>query len=376
MEQTSYVVVFPTIFSKNKIPQLVSNIKKILRAKKQKFRTVRRDGDVILVDANDPVFASSAINLLFGIEKVAIARQARNDFGGVVSEIAAVGGNLLLKGERFLVRVDGPSSGFLAKDLELAATSEIIEKKAGLGAKPGTEQNHDKLLYCHLTRNNAYVCIFLDDGMGGIPFRADEQDAVCCIFDELSAISCYETMKQGFNPKIIVCYSKKSELVNIAKMVNQILPRLLEEEVSIEVFHIKNGPAGRNRYARLVSMVVEILIKNAESSNISHVSVPVFPLIFSKGFVDDSVSRIFGSKKVPVLPLSGLDLGVFEDARELGMQRHVQRMAKLFSRQCDDDAGFARKDLDLALGSRQEVSIRIGPNNVHDFLDSLEIIRI
>lgn len=375
MEQTSYVVVFPTIFSKNKIPQIVTNIKKILKAKNQQFRTVKRDGDIILVDANDPVFASSAINLLFGIEKIAIARQVRNDFGRIVSEIAAVGGNLLLKGERFLVRVDGLSRGFLTKDVELAATSEIIEKKANVGAKPGTEQNHDKILYCHLTRNNAYVCIFSDDGMGGIPFRSDKHDAVCCIFDEVSAISCYETMKQGYNPKIIVCYNKKSELINIAKMANQILPRLLKEEVSVEVFHIKNVPTGKSRYSRLVSMILEILIKNAESYNISHVSVPVFPLTLSNGFVDDLASRVFGKKKMPILPLSGLDLGVFADARELGLERHFQRMTKLFSRQYED-AGFARKDLDMVLGSRQEVSMRIGPNNVHDFLDSLEIIRI
>ena len=34
MNEISYVVVFPTIFSKNKIPQLISNIKKILKDKK------------------------------------------------------------------------------------------------------------------------------------------------------------------------------------------------------------------------------------------------------------------------------------------------------------------------------------------------------
>ena len=373
MEQISYVVVFPTVFSKNKIPPLVSNIKKILSTKNQQFRSVKRDGDVILVDANDPVFASSAINLLFGIEKVAIARQVKNDFGKIVSEIAAVGGNLLLKGERFLVRVDGISRGFLAKDAELAATSEIIERKSGLGAKPGTEQNYDKLLYCHLTRRNAYVCIFSDKGMGGIPFRSDGHDAICCIYDELSAISCYETIKQGLNPKIIVCYRKKSELINLAKMINQILPRLLKEDVSIEVFHIKMDTAGKGSYQRLVGLVLEILISNAKLCNISHVSVPVWYLMFPPKFVDYSINKVFEGKKVPVLPLSGLDSGVFADARELGLERHIPRIEMLFSRKSGDTADFARKELDLALQSRQQVSIKIGPNNVHDFLDSLEI---
>lgn len=128
MNEISYVVVFPTIFSKNKIPDLVSNIKKILKMKNQEFKSVKRDGDVILVDANDPVFASSTINLLFGIEKIAIARQIDNNFKDIVSEITSIGGNLLLRGEKFLVKVEGTSKGFVTKDAEIAATSDIIEK--------------------------------------------------------------------------------------------------------------------------------------------------------------------------------------------------------------------------------------------------------
>ena len=149
MDETSYVVVFPTIFTKNKIPQLITNIKKILRIKGQKFGSVKRDGDVILVDANDPVFASSAINLLFGIKKIAIARRVDNDFDGIVSEITSIGGNLLLKGQRFLVSVEGASKGFLVKDVEIAATSNIIETRSELGVVPG--QRGITINYCTRT---------------------------------------------------------------------------------------------------------------------------------------------------------------------------------------------------------------------------------
>ena len=70
-----FVVVFPSIFSKNKVMSLVTNIKKILKIQNQKFRKIRREGDVIIVEADDPVFASSAINTLFGIKGVAIANK-------------------------------------------------------------------------------------------------------------------------------------------------------------------------------------------------------------------------------------------------------------------------------------------------------------
>ena len=55
MDEISYVVVFPNIFSKNKIPQLIKNIKSILKIKNQNYSSVKRDGDIILVNANDPV---------------------------------------------------------------------------------------------------------------------------------------------------------------------------------------------------------------------------------------------------------------------------------------------------------------------------------
>lgn len=349
MGQISYVVVFPTIFSKRVIPQLISNIKKILEIKDQSFKSVKRDGDIILVDASDPVLASSAINLLFGIKKISITRQVDNNFKDIISEIVSIGGNLLLKGEKFLVKVDGVSKGFLPKDVELAATSEIIEKKSHLGAKPGTEQNYDKLLDCHLTKKKAYISIFSDEGIGGIPFKME--DTICCIYDELSAISCYETMKQGFNPRIVICYKKRSELIRLAKIINKILPRMLKREVTIEIFHIK-----RNQIS--VSVILEILLYCAKLHNISHVSIPVSYLTFPVEFVDDIINKIFESKKIPILPISGYDL--FTDARELGLNIKIKKQPT----QLDS--------INDIIKSRQEITIKIGPNNVHDLLDSLE----
>ena len=83
-----------------------------------------------------------------------------------------------LKGEKFLVKVEGMSKGFLVKDIEIASTSNIIEKKSNLGAHPGTDENFDKLLYTYLTKNNAYICIFLDKGKGGIPYQSQNQQTI------------------------------------------------------------------------------------------------------------------------------------------------------------------------------------------------------
>jgi len=128
MSDNALVVIFPSVFARNKMSALVSNIKKILDLQKQKFQKVKKDDSVIIVEANDPVFASSSINLLFGIERVAIAKQVKNEYDTLVSSIVKIGTNLLLKGDRFYVKVEGQAKGFLPKDVEMAATSALIEK--------------------------------------------------------------------------------------------------------------------------------------------------------------------------------------------------------------------------------------------------------
>ena len=372
MTEVSYVVVFPTKFSKNKIPQLISNIKKILKIRNQEFSSVKRDGEVILVNSGDPVFASSAINLLFGVEKVAIARQVKNEFKTIVSEITSIGGNLLLKGERFLVTVEGTTKGFFPKDVEIAATSNIIEKKSKLGAQPGTEGNYDKLLYTYLTKNNAYICIFIDNGQGGVPFISTKQNAICCVYDELSAVSCYETIKQGYDSKIIVCYNKKSDLLNIVKTLNQIIPRLVKEKISIDFFQIKINLSGSKNYLNYVSMAIEIMLNEVKSKDLDFISIPISSLMVSQDALMLVMKKIFQENKFPIFPLSGVDKTIYDSAREIGMEQRIGKMNKIIGSSLGEIPKNSQKDVTITLKTKKTVEVTIGPNNVHDILDSLE----
>ena len=361
MGKASYVVVFPTPFARGRIPALIDNIEKILKIRGLGFGSVRRDGDVVLVDASDPVFASSAIGLLFGTEKIVIARQVRNDFEEIVSEIVETGGNLLLRGERFLVRVDGAAKGFVTKDVELAATSGIIEKKSGLGALPGTDARHDRLLYARLTEENAYVSIFSDAGSGGVP-RVEGQGAVCAIYDEISAVSCYETIRQGYDARIVVCYRRKSELLGLAKMINRIIPRLVRESIELEFFHIKGGDS----YLSRAGSIFRLLLRFPDG----RVSLPLSPLIFPQAFIDRMLGEVFGAGKVPLLPLAGAESGIFDLAARLGLGSDGDR------KRLERFVGAVRKDgpegAGVPPGDGVRIAIRTGPNNVHDILDSLE----
>ncbi len=376
MSQISYVVVFPTIFAKNKIPQLVTNIKKILKARDQRFRSVKRDGDIILVDANDPVFASSAINLIFGVEKIAIAKQVKNNFSDIVSEITSVGGNLLLKGEKFIVKVEGVSKGFITKDVEIAATSKIIDEKAKLGAQPGTDERFDKLLYTYLTKNNAYICIFIDKGIGGIPYQAQQsQKTICAVYDETSAVCCYETIKQGYDVDIIVCYRQQSELMNLAKIINKIIPRLLQDNITIKFFHLGINPKGVKNYFVFVESVLEIMLRHTQQ----YVSLALSPLVFPIEYIKKVSNRVFQAQKTPVLALAGVDSGLFESAREIGLEKSIKKLEKQVTmtvREMPATPAGAAQDVESVIKTTKEITVKIGPNNVHDILDSLENYKI
>ena len=289
MSNNAFVVVFPSIFSKNKINSLIFNIKKVLILRNQQFSKIKRDNSIIIISANDPVFASSTINLLFGIDRIAIAKKVKNEFNTVVSAITKIGANLLLKGDKFLVKVEGQSEGFMTKDVELAATSSLIEKTGDLGTKPGTQDKHDKLLYTYLTKSNAYVCIYTDKGLGGIPYNSQKQKSVCCIFDELSAVSCIETIREGFDVKIIVCYRNSANLVNIVKMLNRILPRTIQQKIILEFFKVDIKGGGIQSFSFFIETVTEILSNTAKVNKINRISLPLTPLIHPTTFSDSLI---------------------------------------------------------------------------------------
>lgn len=374
MSDNASIVVFPSIFAYNKLNSLIFNIKKILEIKNQPFQSVKRDDSIIIVEANDPVFASSAINLLFGIEKVAIAKKIKNEFDTLVSGITKIGSNLLLKGERFYVKVDGQAKGYLPKDIEIAATSSLIEKTTKIGAKPGTEDKYDKLLYTYLTKSNAYVCIFIDKGNGGIPNNFQKEKLVCCVYDELSAVSCLEIIREGFDVKIIVCFRKESELLNLVKILNNLIPRTLKSKIEIEFFQISIQGTSAKNYMLMVEAVTEIILSTAILNHIKRVSLAISPLIFPQAFIDKISSRVYQKNIIPHTPLLGLGENILDCAKEIGLEKYLPQIEHLGKMKFNSVTvgKNAIKIAQQALETKKVVTVTVGPNNVHDILDSLQ----
>jgi len=373
MNEKTVVVVFPSLFSLNKIDHLVSSISTILKIKKLGFSKIRKNGSVIIVEADDPVFASSAIGSLFGIEKIAIAKEIENSFNVIISAIATVGANLLLKGERFYVKVEGTGTEYMPKDVELAATSALIEKTVDLQTKPGTESNHDKIIYTCVTKSHAYVCIFIDKGGGGVPYKSQNERVLCCIYDELSAISCLQTLKMGFDVKILVCYSNESELLNIVKMINQILPRLLQTKVELHFCKLDMKSSGRSILLK-TAVITDILVSFAKKIKIDRISLAISPLMFPAWFTEYNAMRVFQKGIIPWFPLSGIDKSIFDTANEIGLGKHMSKIESLCKTKFKKDLpkDKVNKISQISLRNIKTITITLGSKNIHDIIDSLK----
>ena len=372
MSNDNYVVVFPSVFAENKTSLLIRNIKKILKIKNQGFSSVSKDGNIILVDANDPVFASTTINLLFGIKQIIIAKKIKNDFKIIVDEITRIGSNLLLKGEKFYVKVEGTPHGYVTKDVELSATSSLIEKNKKIDARPGTEDKHDKLLFTHITKSNAYVSIFNDKGLGGTVNNSQNQKIICGVFDEFSALTCLETIKQGFEVKIVVFYQKYQNLVDLIKILQKILPRTLQTNSNIDFYDaIDVG----NNLTVMNSAFTEILSKIAAREKISHVALPVSPLVFSSTFIQNLQTKIFEKGLVPHISLSGIDMELFDNANEIGLEKYVIKIEKMLRKKIGDLPNKKVSDRTIIniLISKKTVKVKLNPNMLHQVLDTLQI---
>lgn len=358
MTPKSFVVVFPSSHSKKYIPTLIRCIKRVLKIEREPYTSICRDEHLIMVEANDPVFASSAIERLFGIEKVLIARQIKNDYDDIVKSATEIGGNLLLGNEKFHVQIEGYSIGFLSKDAEMAITSSIIEKKSSHGVRPGTPNRYDKLLYVYMTHDNAYISIFEDKCSGGLPLGVQGK-AVSCVFDEISAIACLEAIRMGFEIKIIALYKKENELMNLANILNKIVPYLIQKKVQLSICKLSPGGQG---FLNMVTIATEIAINTAKDHNISYVTLPVSRIMFPGLHVDKLLHRIHDAKLNTVLSLPDYER-LLDISKKMNLPFNV-----IYKRYNSLKIPLDMEQYKIA---QHDISIKLGPNNIHDILDNV-----
>lgn len=357
MDVSAIVAVFPNAYSRRHAALLASNIRAMLRSRSLPVSSVKRDGQVITVDAHDPVMASSAIGLLFGTGRVAIARRAGTGMDELVEAISVTASSLLLKGERFVVQIDGSPKGYLARDAEMAATSAIISG-AKTGAKPGTQSSHDRLIYAHVSKSSSYVSIFSDTGRGGVPFGAHTEKVVCPVYDDLSALAMLETLRQGHDVLPTVVYSSDAARTRIAKPVCRIVSFIPRAKTVAEFVRTTA------RRAEMSGAATRAAISTAKSHKICRICIPTSPLIHDTKLTDALIGMVRAASMVPIISLTGA-----EDI--LGVHATYAGIAPI----SDKPEQFAPRGAGIAKATekcRTAIELKVGPNMLYEALDSID----
>jgi len=63
---------------------------------------------------------------------------------------------------------------------------------------------------------------------------------------------------------------------------------------------------------------------------------------------------------------------LFNDAKEIGLERNIKKLEKIVTISSNEIPIFSKKEVESALRTKKKISVQLGPNNVHDILDSLE----
>jgi hypothetical protein len=370
------LVIFPSVFSANSISNLQSSIKKALEANNIECRDVFLDDRLIIAAVDDAVVASSVITDLFGIEKVAIASKAGNKFGDLVAAIVEVGKKIIHAGESFAVKVDSQSKEYVGRDVEFAATASIIGELSKMNIKAGNEQNCDKLIHAYATQRSAYVCIFSDKGLHGIASGSQKDQLLCSLHSKLSALSCLMIIKCGFDPRIVLLKASEEEFRESAKNIELIAKRLGKKKMQLIVANVDIAVNG-SRPLVIEKVSSMILGKLCAVHNIKNIALPLSTAIFPSWFISEIVSDV-AKVAIPWMPLMFMSDELYTNANALGLKDFTLGTNGIATAVYDADeyAQFVKTInfhdiVDRAMKSVKTVDLDIGPNYLHDIIDSM-----
>lgn len=320
-------------------------------------------------------------------------------------------------------------------DLEFASTGDLISalmsRSTQFRSNTGVKNNKiwyplparneieaDRTLEVYVGKRASYVCIETDKGLGGLPFGCQKVKVLCAFYDALSAISCVSMLKSGFLPEIIVLYTDDESLRQNLKMLGFVISKVNTRKYSLRLAKLNLPTAGMqshseisigetrqrqrrgrgSRESKREKAGVEQLqkmgyhegilkrlaaIRILSQMNEKNIVLPFSTAVHSLWLIESVFNQITVQKKVPwmplLLPIQDLD----EIAEELGMNEFKPLVSsneiineaesgstftgldhRRYSRIIDKVAEQAIKDMKF-------VSFEIGPNYLHNILDSI-----
>jgi len=405
------LLVFPSQFSIGRIDKLIADIKDALRSKDVELRDIVLEKECVVFELDDVVEGAAITAEMFGIDKVAIAKKVSTArFEEILAEVVSIGKLKILPKEKFFVKVQISNNAkvdYKPRDLEFASTGELTaalqsslspsvsssprqsstfssSSSLSSSARPAkNELEADRLIEVFIGKKSAYVCIEIDAGLGGLPFACQEEKVLCTIHNALSAISCMAVLKCGFFPEIIILYTDDDDLRQNLKTFGLVVNRMNTENYSIRLARVeglqkqKQQPESSHKTILQEIVATQVLTRMRGKGVVVPLSTAIHPL----WLIELTFKKILSSNKIPWMPLLLPTQGIYDIAKELGMEEHKLRLMsdqnmvdRLLTFTKQDYAKY-RKSIDImtesALKNMNTISFEIGPNYLHDILDSV-----
>ena len=144
---------------------------------------------------------------------------------------------------------------------------------------------------------------------------------------------------------------------------------MLKSEIELDFDKIQKFDKSSNGLLRKISHITKILIKSAKEKKITHIATAISPFIFPSTFSHTLQKRIFDEKIISHISLAGIDSGILDNAKEIGMEKYLERIDKLSKMKFTKlkPKSIQKKSV------KKTIKVKLGPNNIHTILDSLEI---
>jgi hypothetical protein len=337
----------------------------------------------IVFEVADVVEAAGITAELFGIGKVAIAKCTSNRFTDVVSTIVKIGKQTILPEEKFFIRVQISSKAkvsYIGRDIEFASSGNLIADLSPISAKPAkNEYESDKTILAYIGKNSAYVSLQIDTGHGGIPSGSQKEKVVCSIHNTLSTLSCMLVIKYGFIPDFLIMYTNVDDLKENAKLFGRIAPTMSVKKYKIRLVHIDLPDVYNDHNLKLMlqegvfSTILTLLPGK------SGIVMPLSAAIHPQWFIESTVKRIISTGKMLWMPLMLLTDGVYQDAKNMDLEDKITSIDDLINnnmmmfKKCEYKKYERKIDAlsKAAIKNMKTISLKIGPNYLHDIIDSV-----
>jgi len=411
-----------------RIDKLIANIEKQLKSKNIELKNTAIENEWLVFDMDDAVEGAAITREMFGIDKVAIAKKVPSiQFEDISAEVIKIGKLKVLPNEKFFVKVqisNNAKISYKSRDLEFASTGDLTAALQSSSRRPyafspvssissshsysssarpaKNELEADRLIEIFVGNKSTYVTIETDIGPGGLPFACQGEKVLCSIHDTLSAISCMITLKCGFFPEIVIVYTDDYDLKKNLKIFGMIVNKMNIKNYSIRLVRLDYGndsakilnlkQHGQQRLRKTMKRQLESTHKAVLQEIVATqiltlmkgkgVVVPLSVVSHPLWLIQSTFKKILASKKIPWMPLLLPSHGIYDIAEELGIEKNMlpllsdkgSMMNRLMTFTRQDYAKYRTtidKMTESAKKNMKTISFEIGPNYLHDILDSV-----